>query len=452
MNNQLTHNEIIQRLCQSGYPTYLVGGAIRDMFAGFDPDDFDISTLATPDQIKEVFEGYAVNTVGKTFGVTIVEGIDVATFRVDSNKTSGAKNCDVSYASSIHEDLSRRDLTINALALCPYTGDVIDDHRGLSDLKNRVLRFVGNPDDRIWQDPNRVIRACRFVAKVQGSFAPETLAAIRRNLNLVQEKVDPERIGIEVKKAMKLEIPSLFFSALHLTGLLSIVFPGMEECVDHDDRRLLTKTVWEHLMLAGDKVSAKFPLVRLAAFLHDVGKPHSFAQNNDGTFVGHEVKSAELVREWLTRFRFSNSEVDFVSNLVRSHMWGGSADATPRAIRKLLFRLNELGVDSRSWLRLRIADRHANLMRNDFNLQEILERATRIRIIGSVEDEIPFNVNSLALKGGEIIQLFGLTPGPLVGKIQKHLLNFVLEEGPESNTVEILTNEINNFLDSQDQV
>lgn len=447
--HSLNHNDIIETLNSKGFSTYLVGGAVRDIFTGNTPHDFDIVTQATPTQIQEVFQGFVVNTVGKSFGVTLVEGFEVATFRVDAFPEGyGAKNCKPVFADSIHSDVSRRDLSVNALALCTITGDLIDNHNGLNDLREGTIRFVGNADQRIAEDPNRIIRACRFLAKLNGTFATDTLEALRRNVHLVKTHVDVERISIEILKAMEVPQPSLFFSALHLIGALEIIFPGFEKSINHTHGLYHKENVWEHMMLAGDKVSAKFPLVRLAAFLHDVGKPMSFAHNNDNTFVGHEVSGADVVNKWLTDLRFSNEARLFVVGLVRSHMWGGSNDMSPKAMRRLLFRLNELGVDSRSWLRLRIADRSANLLKNPFTFTDISERMFKVGIFNGYGVVSTFSVNSLVLKGGELIKRFMLIPGPIVSSLQKHLLEFVIENGFEYNTEEALHEEALKFLNA----
>lgn len=444
----LTHNEIVQRLCQSGFSTYLVGGAIRDMFAGFDPSDFDITTSATPEQIFEVFSDRNVDTFGKTFGVTVVDGVDVATFRTDQYPNgNGAKNCQVRYATDIHSDLARRDFTINSLALCPITGDVIDDFNGRQDLQRRVLRFVGDAQARINEDPNRIVRACRFVAKFHASFAPETLEALIDSAHLVRDAVDPERIGIEIKKALLLPEPSLFFSALEVVGALQFVFPGIEKCVDHVHGRFHTETVWEHMLLACDKVSKKFPLVRLAALLHDCGKPEAFLRENGESFTYHEHISADLVDTWLSHLRFSNENRDFVRGLVRLHMWGSIEELSARAVRCLLFRLHELGVDIPSWFRLCIADRHANVRKNDFTFAEIKQNVQRLTRSCAVADT-PMSVNALTLKGGDIIRVFGINPSPLVGQVQHHLLEFVLENGNECNQTSVLIEEAHKFLSS----
>jgi tRNA nucleotidyltransferase (CCA-adding enzyme) len=442
----MNHNKIIHTLCAAGFPSYLVGGAVRDLFDGSEPSDYDIVTQATPDQITEIFKGQCkVSTVGKSFGVTLVGGYEVATFRVDRYpEKNGAKNCVPVFATSIHDDLARRDFTVNAIALCPISGDYIDNFDGLVDLKNRVVRFVGDADERIQEDPNRIIRACRFVAKLHGTFDMDTLFALRKNAHLVGTHIEPERIAGEVKKAMTLPVPSLFFSALHVIGALDLVFPGLSACVDHDHGKFHKETVWDHLMIAGDSVNPRFPLVRLATFFHDVGKPKAFANQGDGSFIDHENIGTHIVDGWLNRLRFSTAERHFVTGLVASHMWGGGSEKlSPKAVRRLRKRLADLNVDIKDWLRVRIADRNANFNKQKFSLHQIRQRRV---IFIELEQNLPLTVNSLALKGGELIEVFGLTPGKIVGQLQKHLLEYVLEEGSEVNTVEALKAEAQRFL------
>lgn len=438
----MNHNQIIETLCQNGFSSYLVGGAVRDFFSNSNPKDFDIATSATPEQVAEIF-GISSNTKGKQFGVIILNGYEIATFREDFYPNgNGAKNCEVQYAKTIQEDLSRRDLTINSLALCPVSGDVIDPFNGLKDLRKSVIRFTGNPNKRIQEDPCRILRACRFLCKFEGVFEKNTFEALQNNIHKIKE-IDSERIHDEILKVMKLRNPSIFFNALYLIGGLDYVFPGFSKCVNHDHGNHHLETIWEHLMLVGDSISAKFPLVRLAGFLHDCGKPSSF-NKKDGSFHGHEYTSANLADHWLKGLKFSNNERSTVVNLIRVHMLGATSEMSPKAIRKFRKALFDLNVEPSNWMRLRIADRKGNLHKNHFNFGDIRKRFS----VFSFKEELPFTVNSLALKGGDLVELFNLQKGPVVGKLQKHLLNFVLENGSEFNTVSALTVEANNFLNS----
>lgn len=434
--------DIIQTLCEAGYPTYIVGGAVRDSLIGTTPKDIDIATKATPEEIQGIFN-LSQASVGKSFGVSLVGEVEVATFRKDRYEQFGAKNCQVSYADTIEDDISRRDLTINSLSLCPISGLIIDPFNGQGDLVKRIIRFTGDATERILEDPNRIIRACRFLAKIEGRFSKDTLKALRKNIHLLSE-VAPERIGKEVLKAMELDHPSLFFGALEVIGGLDSVFPGFSECVNHPHGNHHKETIWEHLMLVGDSISPRFPLVKLAGFLHDCGKPYSF-NNLEGTFIGHENAGSFLARRWLRRLKFSNEDISRVSNLIQVHMIGANAESSPKAIRKFRKTLADLGVTSQDWLRVRIADRKGNIGKLPFTFSQIRERR-EVFLEGPVE--LPFTVNSLALGGGELISILGLTPGPIVGKLQKALLEWVIEEGEEFNNPDSLLKRALVVLDS----
>lgn len=443
-----THFDIIRTLCDNGFATYIVGGPVRDLLNDTNPSDIDIVTAASPDVIEQLFKHHDVRKVGKSFGVMLVDGFEVATFRHDRhNILLDARQTVVEYASTIDEDLSRRDLTVNAMALCELTGELVDNHGGVQDLKQGVIRFVGDPVQRILEDPNRIIRAARFLAKLKGTFDIPTLLALQAHAHLVKTHVAPDRIKTEVLKAMEVDAPSLFFSALHVIGALGHIFPSLSSCVGHEHGQHHSETVWEHVMIAGDSVSPKFTLVRLAAFLHDVGKPQAYADAEGTNFAGHEVIGAHLVREEMAALRFSNVEIDTVADLVRSHMWLGAAITTDKALRKALFRFAEKGISTRDWLRIRIADRKANLTKQPFTLADIKQRAKRIGIGAEVRLAPPkVSAHQLSVSGKQLIEHFGLTPGPVVGCVQKHLLSFLIEHGWENDTPEMLLGEASAFL------
>lgn len=443
MNKNLDHNQIIETLCNNGYPSYLVGGAIRDIFLESEPKDFDIATKATPEQIAEIFD-ITSETKGKNFGVIILNGYEIATFREDQYPNGfGAKNCEVKYAENIIDDLSRRDLTVNSLAICPISGDLIDPFNGVSDLRKTIIRFTGDANTRIQEDSCRILRACRFLCKLEGIFDSDTFFALKNNVHKIKE-ISPERIHDEILKVLKLENPSIFFNALYLIGGLDLVFPGFSDCVNHDHGTHHKETVWEHCMLVGDSISSKFPLVRLAGYFHDCGKPNTYDET-DKSFLGHDHESAKLCDTWLQNLKFSIAERMQVVNLVKTHMRGGQRNMSPKSIRKFRKLLSDLNVNPSDWMRIRIADRKSNLTKNKFSFSEIRKRFS----IFSFEEELPFNVNSLAISGGDLIQELNLTPGPIVGKLQKHLLNFVIENGSEFNTVETLLTEANNVLENK---
>ena len=442
----MPYTDIVKTLCMAGYETYIVGGAVRDILSNKEPEDFDIATSATPEEIEALFGKSRTKGVGKSFGITLIDDIEVATFRNDQyTQLLNPKKCVVMFTDSIHDDLSRRDLTINAMAMCALSGELIDNHKGRDDLKKRRICFVGNPTDRIHEDPARMIRACRFYAGTEGEFDKDTLKALTTYSFLIKNNVAPERIRIEILKALKLKTPSLFFSALHLIGALKFIFPEMDECFGHPHGNYHVETVGEHIMMAGDLVSPRFPLVRLAAFMHDVGKPKAFKKQNDGSFICHELYGGKIVEESLKRLKFSNEEIKVVSGLVYSHMLQ-CRSLKKAAARRLQKKLFDAGIDPRSFIRLKLADRAANMLRDKNKIQPIKELIINAGIRGDVHEEIPFLVTDLALSGGQLIKLFNLKPGPVVGKLQKFLLSVVIDNGEDFNTEEVLEEQAKVFL------
>jgi tRNA nucleotidyltransferase (CCA-adding enzyme) len=435
----MDHLDIVRRLCDNNCDTYIVGGGIRDMLLGNNPDDYDVVTEATPDKVLELFKDCKVKQVGKSFGVILVEGYEVATFRHDRYKDS---KCIVSFADTIHEDLGRRDLTVNAMAFCELTGELIDDHGGREDLENRVIKFVGNPTERIDEDPCRILRACRFLAKIDGSFSLDTFNALNWAVvqdNLINE-IAPERIRMEILKAMKTQIASQFFEALHMIGALKEILPSLASCWKHEHGAHHKEDVFEHCMYAGNAITTEDSILKLTGYLHDVGKPFAF---ENGKFINHEIIGRNLIREELKKLTFTTDEINRICGLVRLHM-NSIQRMSPKAIRKLLRRFDEYGVVIDDFIVLRKADRKANIAREDFTAEEweAMEAQLKCEII----EEKPFNIHSLAFKGGDIIKEFSMEPGPMIGKLQEMMLDYIIEVGQEFNTYTELRTVVANAL------
>ena len=217
MPEEKTANEIVRCLCEEGWDAYVAGGAARDMLSGDTPYDHDIVTEAPYEIVKDLFHDRKVSLVGASFKVCIVDGIEVATYRKDSYFGLSDKNCEVEEAETIQEDLARRDLTINSLAFCPYSGDIIDEYGGIDDLRKRVVKFTGNPIDRIMEDPCRILRACRFLSRIEGKFDPDTFQSLKEHSFLVRDYVTPERIRLEI-----LEFSKNKFYKIHEFGMIFV--------------------------------------------------------------------------------------------------------------------------------------------------------------------------------------------------------------------------------------
>ncbi len=436
----MDHLDIIKRLCTHNFETYIVGGSIRDILSGIEPEDFDIATKATPDEVMKLFNDCITKQVGKSFGVILVEGYEVATFRFD--KYNGLE-CIVSFANSIHEDLSRRDFTINSLAYCEKTGDIIDDYGGRDDLKNKIIKFVGNPTIRIEEDPVRIIRGCRFLAKLNGTFEVKTLKALKSAVkNNYIKDIAPERIRLEILKAMKIHKASKFFTALHEIGALKFILPSLDSCWDHEHGNHHVENVWEHCMLVGDAIKVNDPILKLSGYLHDCGKPQTYNPETK-QFLRHEIAGKILTQEELGKLKFSNKEIDRITSLVRSHMYS-TLKMSPKAIRRLLKKFNDRNVNVDDFMRLRMADRKGNTGREPFRLLEYV--AMYKSLTDPINIETPFSIHDLVLKGGQIIKEFNLKPGPQISKIQKLLLDYVIENGSQTNNKNVLRNVVNEVI------
>ena len=431
--------EIVQKLCEKGCKSYLTGGVVRDLFLGCNPLDYDIVTEATMEQLDIIFKGHKISHVGKSFEVSIIDGIEVAGYRKDTYFGISDKNCNVEPAETLEQDLSRRDLTINSMAFCPYTNEVIDPFNGLQDINDKIIKFTGDPMDRINEDPNRIIRACRFLAKIEGNFNPDTLYALRSNAHLVKMHVAKERIQKEILKAMTYKKPSLFFEALHDIGILEFIFPSLSNCIGHTGGPYHNETVWQHSMIVGDSLSSNNPLLRLAGYLHDVGKPWSYNSENS-TFKGHEKVGAYFAEIELNKLKFSKKEINYILEIIKLHM-RSTKHLGPKGVRKSLKKFTESIIDWKDWLRLKIADKKGNLKKDNYTITEI-----KI-IVNSFMNELEknnnkaFSILDLAVNGFDIMKAKNLKSGYEVGRIMNHLLELVLDN-PNLNTKEQLLERI----------
>ena len=419
---------IIRTLNRHGADAWIVGGAARDMLLGQSPKDYDIVTNLPLVDIRRIFKKRKVRIVGTHFQVCLVDDIEVATYRPGLSKKSAAP-------STLKEDLGRRDLTINALAYNPLTNETVDFWGGVKDLENRTIRFTGDPEKRILEDPLRMIRACRFKSGLPGVFHEETMTAIRTHHLLVKTRVAVERIRLEVMKAMAGQRPSLFFESLLDTDLLPHIFPSMIPCIGCDGGPFHGETVWEHALLTGDAVSPKFPLLRLAAYLHDVGKPHSASMEKGWlTFIGHETKGADMIGHELARLKFSNEEIAHVVNLVRQHMRTIDGSSSPKSVRRFAKALMDGEVRVDDWLRLKMADRRANLKKEPYSMARIKGMIGNIR--GALDTEShsgALHIKDLAVNGADVMAILGIPPGKQVGAVLEGLLDKVLDD-PALNT------------------
>lgn len=425
MTIEKTLQFILDRFKKNGYQAYIVGGAVRDILLQRTPDDFDILTNATLKEIQALFSDQKLKTIGKTFPVCLVNGIEIS---------SGRAAFDI--FDFPESDLAKRDFTINAMACDFIKKKIIDPFNGKKDLKNAIIRFTRNPEKRIHEDPVRMIRACRFMAMIDGSLSLSSFEAVLENKDLL-DAVAKERIYHEIMKSLGLKRPSLFFKALKQTGLLVKIFPSLDRCYDLDGGPHHGETVFEHNLMVGDALSPRFPLLRLAGFLHDAGK-FDAAKIEKGklTFAGHENHTRAMAYD-LTTLRFPVKDVTYITSLITTHMRPLTDQTTPKATRRLLAMLDKHGLDYRDFMRMRMADKKGNLAKgkNPYTLSEIRTRLKKI--FDELSGQDFFQMNHLEITGNDIIRLTGLAPGPDIGKIKQMLFEKIVDD-PELNNYDAL--------------
>jgi len=415
------HAKIFNTINKYGYEAYFVGGCVRDIYLNIQPKDWDIVTSASPTKLIHIFKDENLSIVGKQFLVTIINNIEVATFRSERyDKYSGKPF--VTKAISLEDDLSRRDFTINAMAF-DKDGKLIDYFDGLTDLKNKVIKFVGNPKDRIEDDPIRIIRAFRFCCLFGDDYYIEynTKKALKKYSYLLTKYVPVERIKLELIKVLSYKKPSIFIKLLKEFDLLKYILPSLHKCVNVDGGKYHKESVFEHNLYSGDFIPKTKPLLRLAGYLHDVGKPDAF---NGENFRDHAKVGAILAESDMTRLRFSSREIHYVSSMVKNHMRyiTGMKKST---LRRLIADLSADNVKWKDFLLLKISDRNANTLKSNFTPKGI--KGLVFLFYNALKIEKVLSLKNLKIDGNDLIIYLGLKEGPQLGIILNKLFENVLD-------------------------
>lgn len=443
--------KILEGLDQAGFEAFLVGGCVRDLLLNKKPKDWDITTNATPEEIQEVFpDSFYENKFG-TVGVKTVDEdvslqiVEVTPYRLESEYSDSRHPDSVSFSKNIKDDLSRRDFTINAMALSK--GQLIDLYKGQEDLEAKNIHTVGNPKERFNEDALRIMRAVRFAAELGFTIESETSQAIFECSEQLS-KVSRERIRDEFVKIIMSDNPMIGIVMLQKLGLLKHVSEALEGMVGVSQETQAHKyDVFEHSLRALQHSADKgMPFeLRLAVLFHDVAKPHTKRmQGTKATFYGHEVVGAKVTRETLEDLKFSRETIENVSKLVRWHMFFADPDKiTLSAVRRMIARVGEKGI----WdlVELRKCDR--------IGTGRPTEEPYRFRKYQSMIEEAlraPLSVGMLKVDGNRLMEL-GIEKGPRIGSILHALLEEVLDE-PEKNTEEYLVTrvtELNKLSDKE---
>jgi len=424
----------------------LVGGAVRDMLRGKKSRDWDIATNATPEEVTAIFRSPArgrprasvIPTGIKHGTVTVLyrgRSIEITTYRTEAGYTDGRRPDEVRYTSRIEEDLSRRDFTMNAIALRLPKGEKIDPFGGQADIKAGIIRCVGNPTERFAEDGLRPLRAVRFAAQLAYALEAGTLAAIPGALE-ISAKVSAERVRDELEKIIASDKPSRAFLLMEQTGLLRLFLPELAACRGIDQKGFHRFDVLEHSLLACDYAAEqKYPQdVRIAALLHDIGKPPTRQMGADGvwTFYQHEHESEKLARGILERLRYPNAVVDSVCHLVKEHMFHYTDEWSAAAVRRFIVRAGEESLTA--LYRLRRADSYATA-KVEPPANFLLPLARRVE--KSLNENNAFSLKDLAVSGNDLIEM-GIKPGKTLGVILDQLLETVLDDPAQNNREDLL--------------
>lgn len=422
--------QILIRLKKSGYEAYMVGGCVRDLLLGKEPDDYDITTNALPDEIIEVFKGYKTLSLGKRYGtITVIfedETFEITTYRTEQGYSDSRHPDKVMFSNRIEEDLTRRDLTINAMAM---DKDIIDLHGGRDDLKNKIIRAVGNPDERFKEDALRMVRAIRFATVLDFQIEECTFNSILENSHLLKN-VAPERLKPEMNKILLSDSPSRGLELLARTKALKYILEELYDCVGFEQRtKYHDKTVFEHIKCVVDSTEVNLKQ-RMAAMLHDVAKPKTFSldENGQGHFYGHDEVGAEIAEKALRKFGYSKNFIKQVQTLIYEHM-KVHEEMTDKALRR---QIRRVGVENILDLySLMLADRMCTIADRDMDF--LLNRRDRIKQLLK-EDTV--KEKFLCLNGNDIKEL-GYSEGRQIGEILRYLEEIVLDK-PQLNKKEYL--------------
>ena len=424
---------IIEEFNNCGFEAYAVGGCVRDSILGIEPNDYDVTTNALPSDIKKVLSDYRTIDTGIDFGTVtaISDGnpIEITTYRIDGEYNDNRRPDSVAFTSQLSEDLRRRDFTINAMAFSD-NGGVIDLYGGKADLKNKLIRAIGNPYERFNEDGLRIMRALRFASCYGFSIEAETSKAIH-DLSYLLKNIAKERIAIELNKLICGNCENIL---REYHDVFSVIIPEIADCVGFEQyTKYHNRDVYEHIIATVSAIEPQKHL-RLAMFFHDIGKPQYFTidEQGSGHFKGHSAGSSKIAERFFNEYHYDRDTTDKVLELIKSH------DIVIENREKLIKRcLNKYGEDCFfDVIAVHIADDTGKSPEFQSRIEEynkVIETAHRI-----IEENQCFSLNKLDINGNDIIML-GFK-GKKVGIILNTLLEKVID-GKILNQKDILINE-----------
>ena len=442
--------KLMKKFQENKFQIYVVGGAVRDVL--LDPStllrtsskkdmelDWDFTTNTTPEQIQKLFPDSFYNNVYGTVSIPMVRAsqvFEITPFRTESNYSDSRHPEKIEWAKTVEEDLSRRDFTINAIA---YDGSkIFDPYGGQNDLKNKLIKAVGDPDVRFKEDSLRLLRAIRFTSQLGFLIEDKTKESIQKNSGLIT-KVSAERIRDEFLKILSGDHPSEGILFLKSTGLLSYILPEVDICFtipQKSPKRHHIYDVGTHLVMALKNCPSKDPITRFATLIHDIGKAKTFHKDEKTeliTFHNHEVvgkRQAEIIAD---RFKLSNKQKEKLVTLVAEHQFTVSEDQTDKAVRRFIRGVTKEYLND--MLDLRTADRiGSGATPTSWRTELFKKRLEEVR-------KQPFSIKDLRIDGNDVMNILKIKPGKQVGEVLQNLFDEVVE-GKIKNERDVLLKRI----------
>jgi len=424
---------ICRRLRDAGHAAFVVGGSVRDLLVGRVPGDFDVATSALPEATMGIFgKRYAIPTGLQHGTVTVLAGsysaqrhVEVTTFRGEGAYLDGRRPSTVTFGATLDEDLARRDFTMNAIAFDPVSGELFDPFDGQGDMARKMVRAVGNPVLRFTEDGLRPMRAVRQAAQLGFDLAPDTQAAIPLTFESFR-KVSAERIRDELRKLLLAPRPSRGLDLMRVTELLAEVLPEMLPTIGCVQNRFHKHDVYQHILATVDAAIPDF-VVRMAALLHDLGKPQTQAPREDApgeySFFRHEQVGVDIAETICTRLKLSAAERTEICALVGGHMFFYTPDWTDGTVRRFVKRVGPDLVPP--LFALREADVASRGRGEDPQCET---RDLRARIAQVAAEDAALRVTDLAIDGKDVMRVLGIPGSRRVGEILEQLLEKVLDD------------------------
>jgi tRNA nucleotidyltransferase (CCA-adding enzyme) len=398
-----------------------VGGCLRDALLDREPADWDLTTDAPPERIQALFPR---SIYENRFGTVVVRHgeaqYEITTFRRDVSYSDFRHPDFVEFGDSIEQDLARRDFTVNAMAWGARPGEepaFVDPHGGRDDLQRLLLRAVGDPDRRFGEDALRMVRAVRLAATLEFEIEPETFRAIERNADLAAH-LSGERIYAELQKLLSAPSPSIGLRLMADSGLLSVLAPDLARQCGFGQNKMPGEDLWDHTLRTVDAAPNR-ELARLAALLHDIGKPDTLA---DGHFHGHEEVGAEMAKHFLAGIHAPRALQERAAHLIRNHMFAYEPSWSDAAIRRFIRKVGPGCVDD--LVALRAADNEGSGLPADAG--HLAELASRIQ--AELAADVVLGRNQLAIDGNDLMAELGLPQGRLLGALLNELTERVVAE------------------------